>query len=222
MLQKLSEADKLYSSSAAAYMSDPRLCHTTALRLGTATPTGGGDSKHGKQEAADLKLAAVKEEETGVESGPGAVAGAGDTDYLGGRVTAVTWCDNIIQTELGVGVAADPALAPPTIYMCPAPEQPKEGGGGVGGAAAGSEGGGVASTCCSVFSLSECCVVAGVGAAPGPAPAHWQPWSAAGASIGGTVCTATCPGHVTRVRTTSPLHSFLSTRDAILAVARSP
>jgi len=37
--QKLSEADKLYSST---YMSDPRLCHTTALRLGAATP----DNKH--------------------------------------------------------------------------------------------------------------------------------------------------------------------------------
>ena len=173
-MQKLSEADKLYSSSAAAYMSDPRLCHTTALRLGTATPTGGGDSKHGKQEATEHKLPAVKEEETGVESGQGAGAGAGagDSDYLGGRVTAVTWCDNIIQTELGVGVAADPALAPATIYMCPAPEQPRGsplGPAEVGGAAAGSEGGGVASTCCSVFSLSECCVVAGVGAAPGPA-----------------------------------------------------
>ena len=164
MLQKLSEADKLYSSSAAAYMSDPRLCHTTALRLGTATPTGGGDSKHGKQEATEHKLPAVKEEETGVESGQG--AGAGAADYLGGRVTAVTWCDNIIQTELGVGVAADPALAPATIYMCPAPEQPRGsplGPAEVGGAAAGSEGGGVASTCCSVFSLSECVVSGSVG-----------------------------------------------------------
>lgn len=46
--QKLSDADKLYSSSAAAaYMSDPRLCAGTALRL--ATP----DNKHGKPGVGD-------------------------------------------------------------------------------------------------------------------------------------------------------------------------
>ena len=66
-LQKLSDADKIYGSSAAAYMSDPRLCHTTALRLGTPTP----DNKNGKNGSitgADTdnsvdKLIPVKEEE---------------------------------------------------------------------------------------------------------------------------------------------------------------
>ena len=48
----MSEADKLYSSSAAAYMTDPRLCHTTALRLGAATP----DNKHGKEEAGQVAV----------------------------------------------------------------------------------------------------------------------------------------------------------------------
>lgn len=43
--QKLSDADKLYTSSAAAYMelSDPRLCHPSALRLGTPTPDNKND-----------------------------------------------------------------------------------------------------------------------------------------------------------------------------------
>ena len=74
----------MYSSStAAAYMSDPRLCASSALRL--ATP----DNKHGKQAGADNvdKLIPVKEETepqsagadmTATEFVVGGVNGAGD------------------------------------------------------------------------------------------------------------------------------------------------
>ena len=155
LLQKLTEADKLYSSSAAAYMSDPRLCHTTALRLGTATPD---DNKHGKDDkmTADNvdKLIPVKEED---------VAG-GATDYVlggaGGRVTAVTWCDNVLQTDLATDtvsqlyMCADPAAGQPVSPVSPATLR----------LTAGSEDTcHVSSTCCSVFSLSECVVSGTVG-----------------------------------------------------------
>ena len=100
VLQKLTEADKLYSSSAAAYMSDPRLCHTTALRLGAATP----DNKHGKEETslvgsgggepAGDKLIPVKEEE-GVEVGHGGVHHHHHHVVSPG----VTWCDSVLQAS---------------------------------------------------------------------------------------------------------------------------
>ena len=67
-------------------MTDPRLCHTTALRLGASTP----DNKHGKEEVGTLglgdKLIPVKEEE-GVES-----AGLHHVVSEGG------WCESVLQS----------------------------------------------------------------------------------------------------------------------------
>ena len=64
-------------------MTDPRLCHTTALRLGASTP----DNKHGKEELGlGDKLIPVKEEE-GVES-----AGLHHVVSEGG------WCESVLQS----------------------------------------------------------------------------------------------------------------------------
>ena len=104
----MSEADKLYSTSAAAYMSDPRLCHTTALRLGAATP----DNKHGKEENslvvtaggggdnAGDKLIPVKEEE-GVEG-----HGGGGLHHV--VSPGVTWCDSVLQAGADLGSVPGP------------------------------------------------------------------------------------------------------------------
>ena len=100
----MSEADKLYSSSAAAYMSDPRLCHTTALRLGAATP----DNKHGKEESslvvtggdnAGDKLIPVKEEE-GVEGHGGGLHHVVSP--------GVSWCDSVLQAGADLGSVSGP------------------------------------------------------------------------------------------------------------------
>lgn len=164
-LQKLSEADKLYSSSAAAYMSelsDPRLCHTSALRLGTPTP----DNKNGKRdtdksEGGD-KLIPVKEEE-GVEGG---MQGSSD-DY---GVPPGGWCDTQVTTVLH-GDLHDPV---PGLFMAgqathsPDNGQDHQSRGQSPGAGGSSE----AVTVCSVFSLSECEVtppVSSVSSVPVPA-----------------------------------------------------
>ena len=143
----MSEADKLYSSSAAAYMSDPRLCHTTALRLGAATP----DNKHGKEESlvgsgggggetAGSKLIPVKEEE-GVEVVSHHVVSPG-----------VTWCDSVLQAGPDLGPVSDSGVG--QLYSL----------------TAGTEQLAAVSSCVpntshSVFSLSEC-VVAGLASHP--------------------------------------------------------
>ena len=158
VLQKLTEADKLYSSSAAAYMSDPRLCHTTALRLGAATP----DNKHGKEEglvgsgggeAAGDKLIPVKEEE-GVEVGQ--VGQVGPHHHV--VSPGVSWCESVLQ--------AGPDLVPGPeghqLYMTGESCAVR--------LTAGTEQLAAVSSCVpntshSVFSLSEC-VVAGLAPQP--------------------------------------------------------
>ena len=158
----------MYSATSAAYMSDPRLCHTT-LRLGAATP----DNKHGKQDDKMTgdnvdKLIPVKEEDHDVSGGHVA-------EYVlgGGRVAAVTWCDNVVQTDLG---SAD-SLPVSQLYMCADSAVNTPAGGQSADLspsppvtalrlAAGSETDShenVSSTCCSVFSLSECVVSGSVG-----------------------------------------------------------
>ena len=159
VLQKLTEADKLYSSSAAAYMSDPRLCHTTALRLGAATP----DNKHGKEENslvvtaggggdnAGDKLIPVKEEE-GVEVGQ--VGQVGPHHHV--VSPGVSWCESVLQ--------AGPDLGPEghQLYMTGESCAVR--------LSAGTEQLAAVSSCVpntshSVFSLSEC-VVAGLAPQP--------------------------------------------------------
>ena len=88
-------------------MSDPRLCHTTALRLGAATP----DNKHGKEENslvvtaggggdnAGDKLIPVKEEE-GVEGHGGGLHHVVSP--------GVTWCDSVLQAGADLGSVPGP------------------------------------------------------------------------------------------------------------------
>lgn len=117
-------------------MTDPRLCHTTALRLGAATP----DNKHGKEETANTlgpgdKLIPVKEEE-GVERSAGlqhVVSEGGD------------WCEGVMPGDMSHHYMGDScpvrltAGTDPSAVSC------------------------VPNTSCSVFSLSECVVgVAGL------------------------------------------------------------
>ena len=149
-LQKLSDADKLYSSSAAAYMSelsDPRLCHTSALRLGTPTPDNKNGKREDKSDSGD-KLIPVKEEE-GVEGGM-----QGSSDDYGG------WCDTGGVTTVLHGDLHDPGL-----FMAgQATHSPDTQGGqdhSRGHSPGGAGGGGGAVTVCSVFSLSECEVTPG-------------------------------------------------------------
>ena len=156
----MSEADKLYSSSAAAYMSDPRLCHTTALRLGAATP----DNKHGKEESSslvvtggenpgDTKLIPVKEEE-GVEVGHGG--------GLHHHVVSpgVSWCDSVLQAGPDLGPVSE------SVYMtgesCAVRLTAGTDHQGLGQAVSSC---GPPNTSHSVFSLSEC-VVAGLASHP--------------------------------------------------------
>ena len=150
LLQKLTEADKLYSSSAAAYMSDPRLCHTTALRLGAATP----DNKHGKEEglvgsgggeAAGDKLIPVKEEE-----------GVGPHHHV--VSPGVSWCDSVLQAGPDLGHGPEGHQLYMTGESCAVR------------LTAGTEQLAAVSSCVpntshSVFSLSEC-VVAGLASHP--------------------------------------------------------
>ena len=149
-------------------MSDPRLCHTTALRLGASTP----DNKHGK----DVKMTGDTDKLIPVKEEDHEVATGGATDYVlggaglttAGRVTAVTWCDNVIQSDLNVSVPDSHTVT--QLYMCPEPETVPARVGGVSPPTlrltAGSEDN-VPSTCCSVFSLSECVVSGGaVGVSP--------------------------------------------------------
>lgn len=157
-MQKLSDADKLYSSSAAAYMSelsDPRLCHTSALRLGTPTPDNKNGKREDKSEGGD-KLIPVKEEE-GVERG---MQGSDPGDY---GVPPGGWCDTGHVTVLH-GDLHDPV---PGLFMPPT-DSPGDTGQeqtrGQSPGAAGSEAVTAEATVCSVFSLSECEVT------PGPGP----------------------------------------------------
>ena len=154
-LQKLSDADKLYSSSAAAYMelSDPRLCHSSALRLGTPTP----DNKNGKREPDKSeggdKLIPVKEEE-GVERG--IQQGSEPGDY---GVPPGGWCDQVTVLHADLH---DPV---PGLFMAPPTQSPSDPGqeqarAGQSPGAPGSEVTGEAAVC-SVFSLSECEVTSG-------------------------------------------------------------
>ena len=151
-LQKLSDADKLYSSSAAAYMSelsDPRLCHTSALRLGTPTPDNKNGKREDKSEGPGDKLIPVKEEE-GVEGG---MQGSSD-DY---GVPPGGWCDTQVTTVLH-GDLHDPGLFMPG-HSTHSPDHGHEHSRGHSPGVAG--GSSEAVTVCSVFSLSECEVTPG-------------------------------------------------------------
>ena len=161
MLQKLTEADKLYSSSAAAYMSDPRLCHTTALRLGAATP----DNKHGKEESLESqggqggqggqgdKLIPVKEEE-GVEVGGHHVVSPG-----------VSWCDSVLQASADLGSVSGPDSGLGGLYMTGESCAVRLTAGLTGTEHQLAVSSSVPNTSHSVFSLSEC-VVAGLSSQP--------------------------------------------------------
>ena len=159
VFQKLTEADKLYSSSAAAYMSDPRLCHTTALRLGAATP----DNKHGKEEtslvgsgggeAAGDKLIPVKEEE-GVEVGGHHVVSPG-----------VSWCDSVLQASADLGSVSGPDSGLGGLYMTGESCAVRLTAGLTGTEHQLAVSSSVPNTSHSVFSLSEC-VVAGLSSQP--------------------------------------------------------
>ena len=151
-LQKLSDADKLYTSSAAAYMelSDPRLCHPSALRLGTPTPDNKNGKREDKSEGGD-KLIPVKEEE-GVERGIQQGSEPGDYGVPPG------WCDQVTVLH---GDLHDPV---PGLFMPPPTQSPSDPGQEQARAqspgAPGSEVTAEAAVC-SVFSLSECEVTPG-------------------------------------------------------------
>ena len=127
--QKLSDADKLYST---AYMSDPRLCHTSALRLGTPAP----DNKNGKEDKSERqdKLIPVKEEDGvevvgGVQSAEADYGVTGDWCEPGDLVSqsyspgdqATTVCSVFSLSECVVtGPPGDPGVTPSSVSVSPA------------------------------------------------------------------------------------------------------
>ena len=131
-------------------LSDPRLCHTSALRLGTPTPDNKNGKREDKSEGGD-KLIPVKEEE-GVERG---MQGSDPGDY---GVPPGGWCDTGHVTVLH-GDLHDPV---PGLFSPGDTGQEQTRGQSPG--AAGSEAVTAEATVCSVFSLSECEVT------PGPGP----------------------------------------------------
>ena len=150
-MQKLSDADKLYSSSAAAYMSelsDPRLCHTSALRLGTPTPDNKNGKREDKSEGGD-KLIPVKEEE-GVERG--IQQGSEPGDY---GVPPGGWCDGVTVLHGDLHDQVPGLFMPPQATHSPGATEPDQTRSSPGAGPPGSEVTAEA-TVCSVFSLSEC------------------------------------------------------------------
>ena len=109
--QKLAEADKLYSSSAAAYMSDPRLC--SSLRLGTT------DNKNGKDCDKVDKL--IVKEEGGLHA----------TDYVlsqGSQRQPICWSETLPPPSTTPTLSytiPDHSHPSSVLYMYSAPESPK-------------------------------------------------------------------------------------------------
>ena len=121
--QKLAEADKLYSSSAAAYMSDPRLC--SSLRLPHPVDNKNGkefEGKEGGDGGGDGATQLVVKEEV-------QQAGVQGSDYVlsHGYTTLTNPTSSSPSSSLTYTLPEQQAVAqqPSILYMYPGPDSPK-------------------------------------------------------------------------------------------------
>lgn len=117
--QKLAEADKLYSSSAAAYMSDPRLC--SSLRLPHPVDNKNGkefEGKEGGDGGGDGATQLVVKEE---------VAAVQGNDYVLSHGYATLTNPTSSPSSLTYTLPEQQAVAqqPSILYMYPGPDSPK-------------------------------------------------------------------------------------------------